>query len=859
MYLRLLYYQKGYNFNVGNTNVLRNYWTLLLFIGMAHLTLRGQELRKFQFPPGITVNDCQTQVIIFKLKPDIDLAEDLESDNDLLEIHQVDQVIEMTDCQPLFPNAQYQPHQTRLANIYKVQLPPGTDLLKSINKLLQYSNVEYAEPLYKISLLYVPDDPEADPDTGSQVHLSIVRAYDAWDIQKGDTSQIIAILDTGVKLDHEDLTDNLAYNYDDPINGLDDDNDGFIDNFMGWDIADDDNDPTADFDGHGSEVTGVSSASTDNGLGVAGVGFNAKFLPIKIFRSSDNGFMNGYEAITMAAEQGASVINLSWGGPDAYQQFAQDIIDFAVLDMDVVVVAAAGNTDAELTFYPASYNNVLSVGATENDDTKAGFATYSRHIDLMAPGTTNYTTKNDGSYGNANGSSFSAPLVAGAAALVRAQFPDLTALQVMEQIRVTADDIYQIPFNLPYDEKLGKGRLNMHEALTNNSVPSIRITDLSYQNSFGEFIFYDDTVTITTELINFLNPTQSLKVTLSSSSSSITLIDSIYQPGVVNTLESIENQGSEFKVRVENDLLPGDTLEFRLGFEDDEYQDFQYFNLITSPDYLTVENGDFEMTAGKNGYLGYNMNGFQQGIGLEFEGNKLVDHLGLILTVHPDSVSNNVVNDFMAMERDESFITTKNIRYFNNSTASEDLRSQFNDSNEGDFSMGLIVEEKLLGFQGPNNKSFLIIEYRVINNGSKDLQDLYVGFYSDWNLEDQLSNRADWDGNLNLGYVFDGTSTNYAGIALLTPQSPAYYAIDNLTLNGNTQDIGNDFTKTDKYNFISGGVAKSQAGQMGSGNDVSHLVGGAIDELLLNQSTKIAFVLVAGHTLNDLQAAVSQA
>ncbi len=212
--------------------------------------------------------------------------------------------------------------------------------------------------------------------SGLQDYLKPVRAYEAWDIEKSDTAIVIGIVDTGVKFDHEDL-DNVAYNYADPVNGIDDDNDGYIDNFRGWDVANDDNDPTADSDGHGTQVTGVSSAKTDNGAGMASSGFNSRFLPVKISETPTRYLINEYEGIIYAADHGCKIINLSWGVIEGYSAFAQDVINYAVLEKDAVVVAAGGNKDGEYNYYPASYDHVPSVGPVNVNPEKPFRGSYS--------------------------------------------------------------------------------------------------------------------------------------------------------------------------------------------------------------------------------------------------------------------------------------------------------------------------------------------------------------------------------------------------------------------------------------------------------------------------------------------------
>ncbi|MEJ7663893.1 MAG: S8 family serine peptidase [Hymenobacter sp.] len=198
--------------------------------------------------------------------------------------------------------------------------------------------------------------------------------------------------DTGIRFTHEDLRRQVKYNYADPINGIDDDGDGYIDNLYGWDFSNNNNDPRANDDNvvHGTETSGVAAGQADNGLGIAGVGFNSKFLPLQIFPGTTTGAFAGYEAVVYAADHGCRVINMSWGGVGGYSRFEQDVCTYAAVNRDAVLVAAAGNTPAELLFYPASYDHVLSVSATDPADAKGRFATYSRRVDLAAPGVDHY-------------------------------------------------------------------------------------------------------------------------------------------------------------------------------------------------------------------------------------------------------------------------------------------------------------------------------------------------------------------------------------------------------------------------------------------------------------------------------------
>ncbi len=322
-----------------------------------------------------------------------------------------------------------------LANIYTLTLSENVDLQLAIDALRQSDQVIYAEPYYLYKPLIVPND----QNLSSQYYLNLISAFDAWNVEQGDTTITIAMLDTGTDYTHEDMLGSIQYNLDDPVNGLDDDEDGLIDNYYGWDIANNDNIPLDDTDFHGSTVSGVSSAMVNNELGIAGVGFRSRIMPIKIFTSGANTFRNGYEAIALAADLGCQVINLSWGEARAYSAFGEDIIRYAVLEKDAAVVAAAGNTNGNIDFYPASFPYVLSVGATGPNDIKTPWGTYSPYIDLMAPGENIATVGPGNTYTSTSGSSLSSPMVAAAVALIRARFPTLNARQAMERVRVNAE------------------------------------------------------------------------------------------------------------------------------------------------------------------------------------------------------------------------------------------------------------------------------------------------------------------------------------------------------------------------------------------------------------------------------------
>jgi serine protease len=229
---------------------------------------------------------------------------------------------------PTFVKSQKETNQkgVELDNIYTLKFSSPYNPIYLAKEILKNKNIEWAEPHYLYELAYDPNDPVYnDTDTLKVEHLDLIKANSAWDINKGSEDVIIAIVDTGVDWLHEDLAANIWVNSDEiENNGIDDDENGFIDDIRGWDFGGEngtaDNDPNEDRADHGTHVAGLSSAVTDNGIGIASIGFKTKIMPVKTSRNdlrNDLGtalIAYGYEGIKYAADNGADIINCSWGG-----------------------------------------------------------------------------------------------------------------------------------------------------------------------------------------------------------------------------------------------------------------------------------------------------------------------------------------------------------------------------------------------------------------------------------------------------------------------------------------------------------------------------------------------------------------
>ena len=401
------------------------------------------------------------------------------------------------------------------SNYYKLSFDKSLSVERTIARLSEMEGVEYAEPLY----MYRVDQEVNDPGLSNQTYLDIIRAQEAWNITTGSQDVVVAVIDAGIDYEHDDLKNKIYLNESEiPDNGIDDDGDGYIDNYLGWDFAGadfenivPDNDPLGKENNvaHGTWVAGAIAAEPNNEVGIAGVGYNTNYLALKC--SSDNDTRDGglgflfstLEAVVYAADQGADVINMSYGG-STFSQFAQDVMIYAAIEKDVVLVASAGNSGVEQDRYPAAYEHVIAVAATENDDTKANFSNFGDYVDISAPGVSIYTTSPDQDYAFLNGTSFSAPLVAGAAALLRAQYPDYNQFQIATLLLQSADTIDH-QNNDSFAGKLGTGRLNVENALQ-VTTPALKIQDISILNQSGDIPISGETANLNLTILNELDP-----------------------------------------------------------------------------------------------------------------------------------------------------------------------------------------------------------------------------------------------------------------------------------------------------------------------------------------------------------------
>ncbi|MCJ7983328.1 S8 family peptidase [Priestia megaterium] len=282
-------------------------------------------------------------------------------------------------------------------------------LIKIYNKL---EEVEYAEPNHMLKAFYTPNDPFFAYQYGPQK----VQAPDAWDVTTSNGNIKIAIIDTGVQLNHPELAIKLwpGYNF---VEGNLNPNDG---------------------NGHGTHVAGIAGALTENSLGIAGIAPSASIIPVRALDNSGNGTLSNIaNAITYSTNAGAKVINLSLGSSQGSITL-ENAINHA-WNQGVVIVAAAGNEASNTLTYPAAYQNVIAVASTDINDQKSDFSNYGTWVEVSAPGSTILSTYTGSYYAYLSGTSMACPHVAGLAALLAAQGKN--NVQIKNTILSTCDPV----------------------------------------------------------------------------------------------------------------------------------------------------------------------------------------------------------------------------------------------------------------------------------------------------------------------------------------------------------------------------------------------------------------------------------
>lgn len=765
---------------------------------------------------------------------------------------------------------------SRSRHFYKVRLREDYRTLKELNRLRQNPAIKSIEPVYYAQLSYEPNDPAlATNNTLKYALETTMKFFDAWDIQQADSTIIIAILDSGVDYRHPDLADKLWFNMAELTGeaGVDDDNNGFVDDIKGWDFwaAGDifnrveDNDPLIDAEDHGTHVAGTAAATPDNGIGLVGTGYNAKIMAVKMggIPSNPRSISAIPEGMLYAGMNGAHVLNCSFGGGGSNEAVQAIINDLT--DMGVVVVAASGNDATNFMSYPAAYDNVLSVGNANAFDAMASTSNYDFNLDVVAVGTSIYSTSYSPNYSIKSGTSMASPMVAGLAALVRAQHPSWSPQQIMAQIRSSARDIYASN-NARYINRLGGGMIDAQKAL-GTALPGVRIHAFSFENTDGSKLSLAKEGRLFIKIVNDGALTNNLSISIDQPSNYWDL--SSVQPQSGLSLATRDTLSLTFSITLK------DNFEFQtvipqliVSIEDEsvQYDDtyvLEYNNLL----YDIHQENDVVLSYGANGTIGFlepftgtGGRGFipRLEVGQDYEEfeNQLFE--GGMMITSGNTVISSVRGSTQPLRRD--FFPLDLIQFNRSTTSSGNTltegRAKFKVKDALNFP--LEVDLRTLSSTDDALAKAVFFEYTLTNTSDSIHKDIRLGLFKDWDLPEYSDNSIEWSAEDSLQIVQTlGENKPFITVAHLGNIASAF-AINNDyqgTLDSLRFSIYDGYTDQEKIWSLSSGTLNPEIDIAKS--DISVVSASGPWTLYPGQSIKTAFVLAWGRTKEELRQTVA--
>lgn len=782
----------------------------------------------------------------------------------------------------LYPTAAStsKPGEVDLSLLYVASYSSPNDPFTLSEELSKLPEVQYAEPWFIYPLAdraFAPNDSLYS----LQWALKQVSASSAWDITQGDSTIVVGIVDSGVEWTHPDLAANIwinpgergfdALQRDKRSNGTDDDGNAYVDDWHGWDlvgahygtydpastVGDNDPSPTASNNDHGTHVAGIIAAVTNNLSGVASLAPKCRILPVKVsadddFRGGGSAYiLAGYPGIKYAVDMGAKIINCSWGGSGG-SQAEQDIIDYAT-QHGALVVAAAGNDNANTFFSPADYRGVLAVAATDQNDVRAYFSNYGENVDVCAPGVAIWSTLYPHTYASLSGTSMASPLAAALAALVRTRFPNYNGLQVGEQVRVTCDNIDAV--NKGYAGQLGRGRINALRALTVSNLPSVRLQSYAindFPGGNGNGVAEPaETLNVVCSFKNYLAPTSAGAVVgLTSDSPYLTIVNGAFPLAALNTLDTVSNKTAPFRVYVNPSVPPSQAVHLILTVNDGSYSDQQAVSLLLNPTFATENVNSIQLTLTNDGRLGFfDFPDNKLGKGFIFSG---INHLfegGLIIGTSSTKVVDVVRNETGVQDQD---FTSRNFFSLKSPgiVSDQDGSTMFSDSGAVAANiLGVQIKMQSFAYSDPTDSRYVILQYDVTNTSSVAISNLYAGLFLDWDIGDQnqtevAQNYSLYDATRSLGYAFSGMPQGrreYLGVRALDSAASFRSLVNTPTI---------DLSRAAKWDWLSGGFNATIAGPA----DIHQVISSGPYSINPGATRRIGFALVAGDSsLSNIQ------
>ncbi len=770
-----------------------------------------------------------------------------------------------------------------LLRVFVVKYSSQVDARKVARVLMRSPHVEIAEPQYvssygagdlttRFNVSGSEGSQKAIPNDslyGNQRHLRRLEMEAAWEVIKGyEGNTVIAIVDGGTDWRHKDLYGNLWINENEiPDNGIDDDNNGYVDDIRGWNFANDSNDPTGLAETprggmHGTATAGIAAAVTNNQRGIAGSSWNAKFMPINVSCRRTEGACFDKQGVLYAAASGADVISTSFG-TSQYSAIAE-LVYRTVVESGAVIVASAPNGLANMDtdpHYPASYSSTLSVSGTEKDiDFNIRFG-FGRSLDVLAGGMDIDALGPGDLYVQVTGTSFAVPLVSGIIGLLRTHFPDYGPYEIMEQVKQTAD-----PIEVSLSGSMGKGRVNAHRALTEESPPGIRMTSFQWENENGDSdLLPGENFTVEATFTNYGGDAGNLTVALEENSRGGPFLLMNSGPIPVGPLGRGKSVDVSFEMSVANPVPANHQALLFATITDGEFSATSDLVRLDVNIEGALAHRTEALTASitDQGNIGYRelRNPKSPGSGFRVMNGDglLVDILqegGLMIGTDEENLSDTVTAADVEQEaQHEEFKLTHGSEL--KITRPGALTSEYGSVELEDFGatlnpLGVTVLQESYVNDTAEHEDVLILEYTVTNaNIERDLNGLWVGLFLDWDLSDGgFQDKSDFDDSRELGMLLsDDAMTPAVGVKVLTNNAGVSYAVLE-NLNYIVRGLfAEGFTDEAKWAFLSGGIRLAQYGP----DNLSQVIGAGPFDLKPQQSAVVAFALIGGTDMGDIQ------
>ncbi|MFU8859748.1 MAG: S8/S53 family peptidase [Cyclonatronaceae bacterium] len=740
-------------------------------------------------------------------------------------------------------------------------------------KIASLPGVAYAEPLYLHEITASPNDPFV---SGSgHDYFGYHTFFGAWDVSKSSGDVVIAIVDSGVDYTHEDLRTKLWRNpepgrarsmFPDLFSEV-------VNDSIGWDFWSSgssqnpvqNNDPRGVFENHGTHVAGTAAADTDNGIGIAGTGWKARYMAVKAGGTQELpraiGF--GYQGILYAAANGADIINCSWGGPN-FSAFGQDVVTLATA-LGSLVVGAAGNSGSDQPFFPASLPEVLSVGSVDHrNGERSGFSNYGYSVDVFAAGTAINSTIFSDQYGLKSGTSMAAPVVSGLAALIRSHNPDWSPVRIATQIRATANSLEKDhPASFRY--KLGTGVIDAFRALMINR-PGLKVSEADFVNLAGDKLDIGEDGEVTIRLVNYGESTSQLELILEALTPGIEISKTEPNPATVATDAEVS---ARFNVSIPANFNLSSVPSFLLRMEDrgTAYYDFAVLTYDTIL-YDIHDTNKILTSANSTGTVGYlNALTSSGGVGFipfnestgDFSNPSMLFEGALMIETVVDSTRFNLDQARNDAGISMDFVPLTGFQFQKPQDPSGPAmgRGRFTTLQPGN-RPHLDIELETFSYNLPGLDQAMIFKYSVTNLNNGRINDTRIGLFNDWDIAPFFQNNTAFDLQGDFLYAWSNEPGRpYAAVAHLGNIESAI-AIDN-RYNGPQDSLNfgltDGFSDQKKSWSLRAGQSKTRL----VNTDISIVTASGPYDIEPEATAVVGFIYAYGHSLADLRQQIQNA